>query len=875
MEANINTSEGRKAIALHIKNMCTASSPTKSRDIECWNMYNEFQDEKEFDYLRKYGDYELPARIRNVGKVRSKINNLVSQQSRRPFTFSVSAIDDFSLSEKKDFIFREWIKFIDDRTKERYYAVTLQIQLIDQQIQQLQENFQKASQQEGADPAQLQQMQSMMPLFMMQFQQLKDKAEREQRFSNTEITEKERYFKYSYRDLKEQYGQKLMQYLYKMMDIKDKSIRNFISQTVSGKQYYFVDYVPGSKFPDFYPLNEIKVYFPSIETVKWTQDGPWVNIEEHWSLSQVKKTFSLSETQLKELEESLSYQQADTALTPDHGLIFTDGVYSGTLENDPSQSVKVNRIWYKNDRDILIKKSVSTTRNRTFTHFLNGEKKVLSSKDYVYRSGKYVNRKTKESIPANEVEFLNEDKGEYLNKRYVTDRYRAVILNDKIVLDLGKDPIQPRSIADYTDVCLPVVGRTFSTIIDRPYSLLWSTRDLQKLYKIVHYHRELLLAISGTRGNVIDMSQKPTDMSRQEWEYHKKMGRLYIQTTDKFGRKINNSFNQWAAFDDTVTNSIQYLDMILESLDNEISDTIGMPRQRMGVTVPSDQVGTSRMSLEQSLLTTEILYYDHDKVLAKAMTQLLNLTTRYCLTKQQILEITDPNLGRDLVNIPSGLLDKADFEVEVANNSKDEQRMMELKQFAIKQNDKGLLPFEQFLSLWNEDSLIALTKKFEYFTEKAAEIQQMSAAQGKQDMIDVEKAKIEFQAQYDMMMEQERNKLEQAKLQLDAARVENEKNRDLMKQRNEDLKLEQERVLRSAEIESENNMEMAYLMNQDKHETTNEQLQALKLNIESMMNQLSLQLQHKGLVNTHVQTMKKLDIEDKKARQKVTEQIKN
>ncbi|HNX01734.1 MAG TPA: hypothetical protein PKK33_10235, partial [Candidatus Cloacimonadota bacterium] len=653
-----------------------------------------------------------------------------------------------------------------------------------------------------------------------------------------------------------------------------KAIRNFISQCVTGKQYYYVNYTPGNKLPDFENINALKVYFPSIDGVKWTHKGPWVAIEENKSYLDVRKQYkhlgALTEEEWAEIDEASNRaENSAIVVTPDHGAIFSDGVYAGTLENNSANIVKELRIWWKVERKIPIKKSPNNYNGKTFTHFITSGKSILTSDDYYFKNGKYVNKETKEQIPSSEVEFINKEKGEYVYERAILDRYYAVILNDKYFIDFGKDKIQPRSVDDYYDVMLPVVGKTYSTITDRPYSLIWSTRDLQKLYKIIHYHRELLLAISGTRGNVIDLSQKPPDMSRKEWEYHKKLGRLYIKTTDEHGRKINNSFNQWASFDDTVTTSITYLDGMLDSIDNEISDTMGMPRQRMGVTVSTDQVGSNQMALNQSLLTTEILYYDQDLILSKAQSIFLNLCVKYCYTEDELFEIMSSDLAKDIVKIPAGILKNSDWEIIVRDNSKNEQRLNELKQLAIRQNDKGQLPFNQFLEVWNEDSLTSLIKKFEYFSEKAIEIQQMAASQEKQDMIDIEKAKIDYQNQYDMFMEQEKNKLEQAKIQLEGMKIQNEKQRDLMKARNDELKLQQERQLRAAEIESENAVELAYLENQDRHETNNEQLQALQLKLDAMFNELGLRLQQHDRVTTHIETMRKLDIEDKKAKSKV------
>jgi len=85
---------------LEIRRMAASSTMSKRKDIECWNMYNEIYNERDFDYLRRVGQYEFPAKMRWIGKQRKGINLLASQQSRRPFPFSIVATDKESRKRK-------------------------------------------------------------------------------------------------------------------------------------------------------------------------------------------------------------------------------------------------------------------------------------------------------------------------------------------------------------------------------------------------------------------------------------------------------------------------------------------------------------------------------------------------------------------------------------------------------------------------------------------------------------------------------------------------------------------------------------------------------------------------------------------------------
>jgi len=886
---DISTKEGRQNKSLYIHGLCVGSDASKKHDLECWDMYNEQHDDSEFDYLRKTKDgdivYEMPAQIRNIGRQRPKINNLVSQQLDRPFIYSVYTIDRKSLKQKYDDISKKWIEKIFDRISERYVNTTLQIIGIDTQLQKMEQYAQQVQQ---TDPAQAEQIQSMIPVLSVQLGQVKSKLQREQVYSEKELKEIERYFAYDYRTLEEELAQKLSVYLYDILDIKNKSISNWISQTVTGKQYYMVDYIPGDKNPVFKDLNGMGVYYPSINSIRWVQDGPWCAYEELWSVEDTLKEYGryLKQTQIDELKAGVNQQSIETGNfkpTPSGGAILINddkSPYGGTLIKDHSKLVRVFKLWYKEDRTIRSKKSPNPYKpGEYFTHYIDANKKVINAGEYNYRNGKYISKTDKTiEYPKGEVELINSDKGEYINDRYILDRYHTVILNGKHILDFGLDPIQPRSIDDYYNVKLPIVGKTYSAITEKPYSLLWSTKDLQKLYKIIHYHRELLLAISGTKGNVIDKSQKPKGMSQKEWEYNMKLGRLYIETTDNLGRKVNNSFNQWPSYDNTMTQSIQYLDIILDNIDNEISDTMGIPRQQMGKVVNTDQVGTYAMAQQQGLLTLQILHYDHDLVLAKAMTQLMNIAAAYCYEEDELLNIMNPSIGRQLIKLPAGLLKNKTWDVVLYNSDKDNRRLNELKQLAIKQNDKGMLPFSSLIQVWTEDTLTALRNKIEYFNEQAEQMQQMAAQNDEESKMRLLEAQMKFKAEMDQWALQQKQQIEEKKLAIEEARAKQEQLRDMMNNENQRLQREQDGMLKGAEIASENQIEMGYLKNQDKHSTIDQQLKSIEMQLNYILQNKQLAMDTGDRVNTHMENLQKLVIENKKtdaAKAKAKEHIKD
>lgn len=871
----------RKTKATQIKDFAVASAGDKTRDLECWDMYNEFWDETEFDYLRKIGDYELPAQVRNVGKQRPKINLLSSQQAKRPFIFSVTTIDDTSLKNKYASQMHDWLGKLDQRLTERDIMLNTTVQQILQQEQQLQQFLQQEPQNEEQVQRQ-QQVQQMLPQITGQIQGVKSALETSIAFNTDEMDKIKQYYKYDFKDITEEMAQKLTVKLRERLSLKEKSVKNFINQCVTGKQAYYVDYIPGEKLPRFEGMNTQKIYYPATDNQEWIQNGEWVVIEEVVSYQNVMRLYGdrLINDEKKRIKEnyvSNADNNSNFAATPTGGAILSkQGLYSGTSVSE--YGVRVWRIWYVEERKVFSKKSPNKyKKGEYFTHFITDGKPIIDKKKFRYnkQTGYYVDSKNSEELYNKEfVNTYDSGRGESINTRYIEDRYKAVIIdNEDIVIDYGKDEIQPRTVDDLRMVILPVVGRTYNSITRRPYSLMWATKDLQKLYKIVSYHRELMLAISGTRGNVIDMSQKPSGMSMTEWEYQQKMGRLYIESIDKHGKKQMSPFNQWPSFDNTVSQAIQFLDTILVSIDNEIGETMGISRPRLGKQVSTDQVGTNLQAQEMSELITEILYYDHDQIETKALSVLLNLAAKYCNNEDLILELNDTDLGRELMKIPKGSFKGVDLEILVTDNTKQAKSMEELRQLAIKQNDKGQLPFNNLLEMWSVESLVEMKKKFEYFTKEAQKLaQEQQQAEGQQK-IELEERKIKLDKEYEKFFNEQENQLKKYVADIDKQKMMMEKETEDSKLDLENRKLEQDKNLRLLEIMMEDKTESTLLANQDKHETMSEKLRAIELQMEAIINSVQLSQAKTDSDKSHKENIKKLNIEDKKAKKTVKEHV--
>ena len=895
---NVKESEKKESwIESNIKMIYNGSSVTNneiSNQKTFWKYYFNEPDEKKHAFLTKTGDNnQLPVYYYHIPLQRPLIDSLISQQVNRPFNFSISLADKESIEKKYEAQIGAYIEFAlkNAETKatmlrEFSTQITEQVQEIEGQLQQGYEQMQQAKESGQQVPdefiQQLSQLEQQLPLIKKQAQKQLENIQKQAIITENDINSIKDNQKLSYRDIKEIIAQKTLLKLREELKVEAKSEKSFTSKVVAGQSMYFVYYNGRTKLPVFEVLNPSNVSYPKIDGISNISKCPWVKIKSYLSVHSIMNNYGqqlvkkYGDGVLNDIRRNYGFSaDANMASFPMNGGIFLDDF------NDPNSmdnSIEVEKIFYLSNRKTIIKYSPNLNSDNSsdvFRHFIDPNKEIIKKEDYYYKSFTdengikkeyYVNKKNKELFfNANDVELYSEKKKESYTEKYTTDRYEGIVIAGKYFIDLRKSNYIVRNADDYSDINLPVFGRTYSSVTERPYSLIDATMDLQDLYDIVYMQRQLMIALSGTKGNVIDRSQKPSDMTDEEWEHNMKLGRLYIQTKDPItGQTINSSYNQWQSFDNTLSPAIQYLDNILVRLEETAGNVIGVGRQRQGKVVPSDQVSTFEMSIQQNELITEVLYYDHDVDEAEALSEALHLALRYCYINNDILDIQTNDYGSDIFQIPANLLNSVQFRVNIINNTKEERTLKDIRNILMASWKSGNASLSQLVDSMTEDSLSELKVKVRIWEEKAAQIASMNRDAEKQSAIEIEQAKAEFNSQLqkelksvDLTISNNANKIEQKRLEFDALL----KDRDLQ--------------IRQKIAEDTNKLKLLELLNEDKIETgllsenkearmVSNKLDTMQLQINALLEGINLSISKDSSEKSHKENMKKIEVDKQK-----------
>jgi hypothetical protein len=815
------------------------------KDVESWRLYHNRFNPADYSYFtqiksnKKDEVMTYPAKFRWIPIQRKNLNVLISQQSLRPFIYSIKINDDNGKKRKFYSMIMGTIDYMFEAYKNHEYNVIAAREQLQMQKQQFMEQLSQEPQNEG-EAIELQRLKMELPKVNAEISKIDDILKTKTIVSSKEIEKLNRFYTYDFKDFIEEASEIISLKIISANKFDEESNTVFTSKLVTGKSFYYVNHDSGKKTVTVKALDDLTVIYPKLSNINWVQEGPWVGIKENWSYEDVLRIYG-HQMKLGEKETLKSRTHISTSMNPvfastegDGALLIQDeNSYSGTDERD---AIEVVRLWYKEERQIFAKVSPNKHHpSKPFIHFINDENELKKNP-------------------------IRKDKEEVLETRYIEERHYGVQIGGMIDIGFVKDDIQPRDTNNLSRVYLPVVGPTNSSTAKQAYSLIQSTKDLAELYNVINYHRELYIAVSGVKGQIIDVSQKPSDMSLEVQRYNRKLGSLYIQTKTKSGRNLGSNYNQWKGYDDSLPSSINQLENILDNIDQTLGLIMGVPRQRIGQTISTDQVGSNEQAVQQSSLVTEILHMEHDQLNARALELAVNIQLNYVTKPGEILDIEIPNEGGSRsYQVPEMDAANSQIKIYLENNSRTANIKNKLEQAAMTEYSRAGLPFRSLIDVFNTDSLKQMEKKLAQFSKQAEELAQENAMA----QMDREQEIANAAKEVELFLKQEDTKVSMAELEFNKEKLAVE---SALKEK----ELDQEAQKDFTKIGSERETEAAYLKEQNRASVIDEELEALRIQMDFLVNLKNIEAQKEaakqkavGTNNTSTKKQTKEKIKDR------------
>jgi hypothetical protein len=635
-------------------------SPEERKYIN-YDLYNGKFERSDLEYVvNPYGsDKEMPAELTHYDIISSKINLLLGEEVKRPMNFKVRAVNEDAISAKLE---------------EKKTAL----------IESIQAEFQQGMADQGvAEPP------------------------AEPPVSPLKI---EKYYNYTYKDIREVVAQDILNYLTEDQEFKRKFSKGFKDALITAEELYYVGINNGN--PVLRVVNPINFHYDKDAEVDFIEDSQWAAETRYMSPSTI----------LDEFGEFLDDKQVDYL---DSGAQSSYKNYGmGENSHDQLGSIKVYRPL---DSPKPIGESGGGSQEQGI-RVVSVEWKTMRKIGFVDITDEEGNTTT---------EMVDEDyskykqPGEKITWRWINEVWEGTKIGDGIYVRMGPKQNQQRSIDNPSECKLSYTGYIYNNRNSDPVSMLDRMKPYQYLYNIVWYRLELELAKAKGKQVIIDTAQIPTSgkyaMDMDQWLYYQdSLGLIFINSHEESAKGKTSNFNQFTEIDRSISQSVQHYLGILQTLKQRVGEVSGVTAQREGEISSSELVGNVQRSVMQSNHITEYLFFSHGQLIKRVLTNLVEAAKLAWRGGKKLQYISD-DMSIKFLEVNEDFID-SDYAVFISDSSKEARMKESMEQLANTGLQSGMLSMLDVAEILRADNSVEIYNKL-----KAAEQKQQEQAQQAQE----------------------------------------------------------------------------------------------------------------------------------------------
>ena len=580
---------------------------------------------------------------------------------------------------------------------------------------------------------------------------------------NQKLEQMNDFFTYEYQDMREVRANCLINHYMKELNIPLEFNKGFRDAATVAEEIYQCDIRGGE--PTFEKVNPLKIRVYKSGYSNKVEDADMIAIEDYWSPGKITDTYyeeieSLSATDKKKLIDLLDSNVAGAAADHDsmdniddrNGFInmnligdeaiaangyyfdpmglFSDGVDDSMMPYDIAGNVRVLRVYWKSRRKIKKVKSYDPeTGEETFNFYP-------------------------------ETYIIDTDKGEEETIFWVNEAWEGTKIGKDIYIGMRPRAVQYNRLSNPSRCHFGIVGSIYNMNDDKPFSLVDMMKPYNYLYDAIHDRLNKHLAKNWGKIIQLDLAKVPKGWDVEKWLYFAKTNNLAIVDSFKEGNSglakghlagsLNNASS--GVIDAEMGNIIQQEVNLLEFIKMEMSDVVGISKQREGQISNRETVGGVERATLQSSHITEWLFYIHEDVKKRALECFLE-TAKIALKGRTLkfnhllgtgaLQISEID-GDEFAENDYGLI------VDSSNATQELNSKMDMLAQAALQNQA--LGFSTIMKLYGSCSLAEKQRMVEANEKRIQEKQQ----QQQQQQMEIQQTQIQQQAATEQAkMEQE------------------------------------------------------------------------------------------------------------------------
>jgi len=545
------------------------------------------------------------------------------------------------------------------------------------------------------------------------------------------------YFMYEWQDAREVRANELLNHYKKEYNIPALFNKGFMDAAIVGEEIYKCDIVGGE--PTIERVNPLKIRIFKSGFSNKIEDADVIITEDYLSPGQVIDAYYdvLTKKDVEYIESApditgeadelghrderygfINHHMIDDTLGADsnnNGFFFDPlGLFSDVgndlMPFDTYGNVRVLKVYWKSKRKIKkVKYYDPETGEETFDFF-----------------------------PENYV--LNKDLGEEEEIYYINEAWEGTKIGKEIYVNIRPRIVQYNRLSNPSRCHFGIVGSIYNMNDDRPYSFVDMMKPYNYLYDVVHDRLNKMLAKNWGKIITLDLAKVPKDWTVDKWLYFAKKNNIAVIDSFKEGNigasmgklagGLNNASN--GVIDAELGNSIQQHINILEFIKLEMSEVVGITRQREGQVSNRETVGGVERATVQSSHITEWIFTTHDDVKKRALECFLETAKIALKGKKLKFSYILSNGSQKIMEIDGDEFAEADYGliVDSSNASQDINQKLDMLAQAALQNQA--VSFSTIMKLYGSASIAEKQRMIENNEKQLQERQDQQAQQAQQ-----------------------------------------------------------------------------------------------------------------------------------------------
>lgn len=562
---------------------------------------------------------------------------------------------------------------------------------------------------------------------------------------NQELEKLNDYYTYEWQDMREIRGNAILNHYVKEYNIPLLFNNGFMDAVTVGEEMYQCDIVGGE--PVIERLNPLKVRIFKSGYSNKIEDADMIIIEDYWSPGKVIDTYYdvLSKKDIEYIEnipdhvgqasiDSMDNIDERFGYVNNHMVgeeistdgfyfdpfnLFSDSISNSLLPYDLAGNIRVLRMYWKSRRRIKKVKSYDPETGEEIYNFYP------------------------------ETYVIDKDNGEEEQILYINEAWEGTKIGTDIYVNMRPRVIQYNRLSNPSRCHFGIVGSIYNLNDSRPFSLVDMMKRYNYFYDVIHDRLNKIMARNWGKLLRLDLAKVPKKWDIEKWMYYAKVNGIAVEdsfkegnigsATGKLAGALNNSSS--GVIDAEFGNSIQSQINLLEFIKMEMSEVVGITRQREGQISNRETVGGIERATLQSSHITEWLFVIHDDIKRRVLECFLETAKIAFKGRSKKFPYILSDGSMKIMDVDGDEFAEADYGLVVDNSQGTQELAQKLDMLAQAALQNQTLSFSTIMRLYNSSSLVEKQRLVERdeqaIQERNAQAQQQQL-QSQQQIVQLE-----------------------------------------------------------------------------------------------------------------------------------------